>query len=666
MSATLSVTDDVLPAAELGPVNPLPPVAAMPESPYEADVAGLPDDIAANLRYGQVTSIHPYLLQDGYGRDRAPRPLRVAVLENEHLRAEFALGLGGRLLSLVERRTGRDLLYRNAVFQPANLALRNAWFSGGVEWNIGMRGHWPLTCDPLFAAEVTAPGGEPVLRMWEYERKRGVILQIDATLDEEAPALHVRIRVRNPRDRETGMYWWTNIAVAQQRGSRVFAPASRAYRTGYDGALGIADLRETDASRPALVPAAADFFFDVTGTAAERHVPVRPWIAAIGEDGDGLAHVSTAPLVGRKLFVWGDTTGGRRWCDWLGGRTGEYFEIQAGLTTTQYEHLPMPGGATWEWTETFLPIRVDDPRLDGSWDEGVQATAEQVEAATEGLGAAAFARLDAVADAAPGRMLSEGSPWGAREGALAARLGEPFAIPPGVRFSRGDAGSAWDALLTGETVDADPQTAPDSYVEGEGWERLLSAAPQTWLTQYHLAVMRHAAGDLAAAVSHYEASLRKARSPWALRGLGLALLALAATSGGEAAGAAGDDDADGGADRRDEGLARLTDALTLAPDCRPLALEVGDALLAAGRPGEVRALLAAQPEPVRELGRFRALAIRATLAAGDRAEAGRLLEDRFEVPDLREGELSLSALWREAFPDRPVPDWYDFEMTPGA
>ena len=56
--------------------------------------------------------------------------------------------------------------------------------------------------------------------------------------------------------------------------------------------------------------------------------------------------------------------------------------------------------------------------------------------------------------------------------------------------------------------------------------------------------------------------------------------------------------------------------------------------------------------------------IRAALGVGDRETAGRILEERIEVPNLREGELSMSALWREAFPDRPVPAWYDFEMAP--
>jgi hypothetical protein len=36
-----------------------------------------------------------------------------------------------------------------------------------------MRGHWPLTADPLYAAEITGADGEPILRLWEYERVRG-------------------------------------------------------------------------------------------------------------------------------------------------------------------------------------------------------------------------------------------------------------------------------------------------------------------------------------------------------------------------------------------------------------------------------------------------------------------------------------------------------------
>jgi hypothetical protein len=291
--------------------------------------------------------------------------------------------------------------------------------------------------------------------MWEYERKRGLIVQLDATLDQHAPALHVQVTVRNPRAEETGMYWWTNIAVAQEEGSRVFVPATHAYQTGYDGSLSRVDLAADDSSRPASAPAAADFFYDVTGAAEAAGAPVRPWIAALDAAGAGLAHLSTAPLVGRKLFVWGDTTGGRRWCDWLGGATGAYYEIQAGLATTQYENLRMPGGATWQWRETFLPVQVDDARRDAPWAEAVDAVGSVVTGAADALGVEATARLDAVAETAPKHMISVGAPWGALEGALSERFGEDFAGLPGAPFEAlaPGAGDYWTTLLAGDDAE---------------------------------------------------------------------------------------------------------------------------------------------------------------------------------------------------------------------
>ncbi|MGB3376901.1 MAG: DUF5107 domain-containing protein, partial [Microbacterium sp.] len=89
----------------------------------------------------------------------------------------------------------------------------------------------------------------------------------------------------------------------------------------------------------------------------------------------------------------------------------------------------------------------------------------------------------------------------------------------------------------------------------------------------------------------------------------------------------------------------------------------GDALLVAGRAADAHGLIASLPAEVQALGRFRVLAVRAALGSGDRAEAGRLLETGIEVPDIREGELSMSDLWREAFGDRPVPERYDFSMS---
>src|SRR6188472_4517719 len=226
-----------MPTAEVGPVNPLPPLLATFDLHTVVDPGEADAEMRHNVGYGRVRSVLPYLVQDGYGRDRRPAEHKVAVLENDVLRATFLLNLGGRLWSLVHKPTGRELLYRNPVLQPANLALRNAWFAGGVEWNIGTIGHSPTTCEPLHAARVLQPDGTPVLRMYEFERLREVVFQVDAWLPDSSPVVLVHVRIVNPSDTEVPIYWWSNVAVPQSDDVRVLAPAEAAWQFSSDRRL---------------------------------------------------------------------------------------------------------------------------------------------------------------------------------------------------------------------------------------------------------------------------------------------------------------------------------------------------------------------------------------------------------------------------------------------
>src|SRR5688572_5104815 len=191
---TLTLGSLTMPAADFPRENPLAPLRS-----YEtASAIGASAPQADYPDRGHEHSILPYRLQDQYDRRRAPRAFKTAVLENQHLRAMFLLELGGRLWSLIDKRSGRELLYVNPVFQPANLAVRDAWFTGGVEWNISIIGHGPFTCAPLFAARVRAEddagareigAAGDVLRLYEWDRIRRVPFQIDCWLSDDAPFL---------------------------------------------------------------------------------------------------------------------------------------------------------------------------------------------------------------------------------------------------------------------------------------------------------------------------------------------------------------------------------------------------------------------------------------------------------------------------------------------
>ena len=661
-----------MPGAEIGPENPLPPLkrGGPPKKLAAADYPGFPPDMLERMAYGNPPNYLPYTVQDRYRRDKQERPFRVAVLENELLRATFLLELGGRLRSLVHKPSGRELLEANPVFQPANLAVRNAWFSGGVEWNIGMLGHHPFTCAPLFAGRVEGTDGTPVLRLWEWERLRRVPYQIDAYLPEGSPMLLVRVRIANPNQETVPMYWWSNTAVPQTERTRVLTPATSAYNWGYGkGGPARVDMpvvQGIDVSYTTRIDRAADFFFHL-------EEGQRPWVAALDQTGRGLVQVSTDVLKGRKLFFWGTGPGGRRWQEFLSRPGHAYLEIQSGLARTQMEHLPMPAGAVWEWLEGYGLMEADPASVHGSDWAAAQAA---VEGPLEALlprpeMEAEFGRGAAWVDAAPVEVRQRGSGWGALERHRRQAAGLAPFCGEGLVFdddSLGPLQAPWLDLLDGRGLgrqEADEE--PTGYlVQGE-WRALLEGAVERsqdpWAAWLHLGIMRYAASDWAGARRAWGESLAALDTPWARRNVAVL-------------------DREEG--RLPEAVENYKAACRLRPGLIPLAIECGQCLFEAQQPQAWLDLLVELDAAVQAQGRVRLLEGQAALAVGDFARVEALFKAKLVIDDLREGERSLSHLWFEYHQTRlsreegididdaleervrkeyPVPAVLDFRMT---
>lgn len=638
--STLTGTTVTLPTARLGPVNPLVPVTGASALDLHAHVgagAGVDDAMRARMAYGRVTGLAPYLLQDDYGRERVPTDHPAVVLENDLLRATVLPGLGGRLSSLVHRPSGRELLHANPVVQPGNLALRDAWVAGGTEWNLGTTGHSPLTCSPLHAALVEGRVGDqvvPVLRLWELERVRGLVQQVDLWLPPGSPVLLVAVRVRNPRDVDVPLYWWSNTAVPETDDVRVVAPADAAWHLGEDRVLArVAVPGEPDATYPSRSTRAADWFFDVGDEQ-------RPYVAALDGGGRGLVQSSTAPLRGRKLFVWGRGRGGDRWQEWLSPEGGRYLEIQAGVAATQLEHVPLPARTTLSWVETYGLGEVDPGAVHGDWHGAQDAVAAEVRRLAPDAWLEHQARwADALADAAPARLLHAGSGWGALEERRRSAAGEPPLATAGTPFPHARLGpeqADWTALLaSGRVPDHDPAVAPASYV-GPEWTPLLEAAvaPSArpgWASWLHVGVARWEAGDRVGAVDAWHRCLDVADQPWAHR-----LLAVAHRVAGDAPGA----------------VAAYDAAERAAPGLRPLVVEHLRLLVAVGadeptHDDAVRRLVDILPADVAAHPEVALLDAVAAVRRGDTARARRTLNAGFVWPGLREGVTALGDVWAD-------------------
>ncbi len=269
----------------------------------------------------------------------------------------------------------------------------------------------------------------------------------------------------------------------------------------------------------------------------------------------------------------------------------------------------------------------------------------------------AYAAWLPYADAEPGEVLATGSGWGALE-----VLRGGFRLPgtPFPATTLGEQEKPWKELLEHGTLPkAAPGGSPGPTLVSRPWRDMLETADADPHTEYHLGIAQWHADDRAQAVRSWERGLEKDPVPrWPL----LRCLAVAAEES---------DRPDHAAELYTEAFADLgalgaTDLTASAEGGAllvALARETVEAHLAAGRPGEARALLAGLPEAVRERGRFRLLLAQALVAEGDTEAARAVFDAGFEVADLREGAGILGELWARVS-DEPLPDAYDFRMSP--
>lgn len=512
--------------------NPLPKFRAERAEPARTD-GEFPWSLLEHL--GCMTKVLPYLTQDRYDRSRGELQLPSYVLENEYLQARFLPSLGGRLHSLYDKIAKKELLFANPVIQPGNLAIRNAWLSGGIEWNVGNFGHTYTTCDNVYAAALTDGEGNDFLRIYEFERNKSIFWQVDFHLPAGSKQLYSHVKLINPFDRDTTTYWWSNIAVRAERRVRVLA-SHKDVISFVGGACRFERLPNLDAMGgiDATYPENADRAYDYFIQCEDKDAST--WEAAAYEDGSVFYERSTAPLLYKKLFAWGEHAAGKHWQEYLsdGKGTGYYVEMQAGIAPSQLHDKPMPAGCVYEWTQCYGGMKLDGTKmLDVDYDDAVAYFGAAIDAT---VSAENIRNIDqkmcelALLPVTEDKIGHFGSGFGAVEIERMARDGDGVA-PVSMCFPQsaiGEVERPWLTLLqTGSLPKQDPAALPRSYMVSPKWLSRLQNAPKTWNNLLHLGVAAYECHNTEVIVTRSydqaerESAVRTAREAW-LASAGLA------------------------------------------------------------------------------------------------------------------------------------------------
>ncbi len=618
----------IIPSAHMGTNNPLPDIKTNRYLQASIDVIGqLPDETGIYVNKGMIKTILPYCEQDNFDRNLEDYAYQAVILENEHLKAVFLPELGGRLWSLFDKDAGRELLFRNPVVQPGNLALRNAWCSGGVEFNMSIKGHNPFTCDDVFARKITI-NGFPGIRIYEYERIRGCVYSIDAWLPDDSKFLYIRPRLENPNAQDTWQYWWSNIAVPVDDKTRVIVPADSAYEDYYSGDRYVLRYTDTpmvngvDVSYPERVRDACDYFFYIRDEDPK-------WVTSVDAGGYGLVQCSTMEQKGRKLFLWGNRAGGDNWSSYLcHGRAGKYIEIQAGLARTQLEHIPMKAGAVWSWVEAYGAFSENPGKLHGDWQIAKQTVQTALDEAFHGSIQDALAPMKDY-EVELGDIIHAGSGWGALENLRRKADGERL-LSNEISFDEDTLTpqqTQWITLLkTGKLPERAPEETPDGYLVDAGWyRRLAESNPEDWYCKMHLGVMAYAADEIGTAKRYFEESIACKANCWSLRNLAMIYR--------------------NELDQTQKAADLMEEAVRRNPDNRSLWMDYFVTMLEAERYGQLIRVYRNLPERFRSEGRLQIYTVRALIELKQYQEAAKLLNYDVVMPDVKEGETSICDLW---------------------
>lgn len=590
--------------------------------------------------YGRRKNAYPYRQYNQYTRELKEREIKTAVLENKHLKAVFLPEYGGRLWELWDKATGKNLLYTNDVLRFSNLAVRNAWFSGGVEWNIGIIGHTPYTTAPLYTAVTQTQSGAPVLRMYEYERIRKIPYQMDFWLEEEDRVLNCRMRIVNESEEVIPMYWWSNMAVPEYEGGRVIVPAEKAFTnaSGVVYKVAIPMVQGVDVTEYKRIPKSVDYFFDIEDEGLK-------YIANIDKDGYGLLQTSTGRLRSRKLFSWGNGEASDHWQEFLTDQAGRYLEIQAGLGKTQYGCIPMAPHTAWEWLEQYGPASFPEAAKANSHKEREEMLTEALEKVK--CSETMERKLKETKAMATGRakLVMAGSGYGAlaQQGRWSEHL--EFTISS-------DSLKKWKEFFeTGVLHKPDPQLAPDEFlIEADNLDFLVNTLEtsnkENWYAYYQAGIGYFTVGDYGQAERCLRRSNDLEANPWACHALACICL-----MGKDSVGAA--DWMSRGLSIESQNISYLKEALKI--------------LYHSGAYKKIVEFYEGRKPELRQVGKLKYYYIAALNKLGEVQRAYDTLEEDggLVIDDIREGEDSISQLWSELSEKlwgekKKVPYKYDF------
>ncbi len=293
--------------------------------------------------------VYPYCMQDHLSRKLEDVTYKAIYLENEYLKITCLPELGGRLHSVYDKTTSREMFHKNKVIKPSMIAMRGAFISGGVEWNAGPQVHTVTVVSPVDVISGVNDDGSAYLEISNLEKSLRTQWTVRVTLHPGKAYLDEEMSISNPADAMNPYYFWNCTAFPQLPGTRFIYPMSLG--TDHFGVKFFnwpvndgKDLSWTKNYEEAASIFAVNCGYDFFGA---YDVDLDQGIVQVANHNEH---------TGKKAWTWGQGEYGRTCQKNLTDSDGNYIEVQSGPLPTQSDYGILPPEARISWNEYWYPV----------------------------------------------------------------------------------------------------------------------------------------------------------------------------------------------------------------------------------------------------------------------------------------------------------------------
>ena len=293
--------------------------------------------------------VYPYISYCETANRPALHKYTFIVLENRFIKVTISPDLGGKVTSIVHKRSGKEVLYVPQVVRPTRILPRFYFVAGGIEVSFPIS-HSPSQNEKILY-KIDRAEDRVYVTCGERELRFGMQWSVEYSLGPQDAYLTERVLFRNPGTSAYPWMSWSNAALPAAPDTEFHFPKGKVL--SHSSRIETIDWQSQGVKRESDIKEMTGYFW--------KSRDANAFGAYTPSLGTGLYHVADETSPGMKLWSYG-VGGDRAWATLSTASAQTYIEIQGGPIGDQSIKLELPPKEErWHieyWIPTDKPLDI--------------------------------------------------------------------------------------------------------------------------------------------------------------------------------------------------------------------------------------------------------------------------------------------------------------------